>query len=379
MRLHKVQYSEFAGTAREWTLEGLVLGDKNLIVGRNASGKTRTVNVIAGLAHHLRTPGALALIGGNYSIEFDVLGGGTCKYVVVIEESEVISEVFEVDGVVRLARGHGGIGKIWHEALKTDQEFQCPPSLFAAVARRDNIQHSFLEPLHEWADTLRHFQFGTFLGKGSWMLQREGGPDADDRNPEQVVGILIRGKKEYGPSFEKMVIDDMTEINYNLESIAVGAPTSVRTGGMEIMGLLVMERDLEALVDQASMSSGMFRVLSLLIQINYAVLKKKRDVCVLIDDIGEGLDFDRSCRLIELLRNKAEQSDIQLVMTTNDRFVMNLVPLEEWSVLQRKTSHVSVRNFENSKDQFEEFKFTGLSNFSILELDFLNSSHGELH
>ena len=94
----------------------------------------------------------------------------------------------------------------------------------------------------------------------------------------------------------------------------------------------------------------------------------------MIDDIGEGLDFERSWRLIDLLRRKAEDTSIQLVLLTNDRFVMNHVPLDEWSVLQRQGGHVRVRNCENSRDVFEEFKFTGLSNFSFLEMDFVSGS-----
>lgn len=117
------------------------------------------------------------------------------------------------------------------------------------------------------------------------------------------------------------------------------------------------------------MSQGMFRALSILIQVNYARLAD-RSYCILIDDIGEGLDFDRSARLIELLRDKATASSFQLIMATNDRFVMDHVPLEEWTVLQRQGSHVRVLNNANSRDLFEDFKFTGLSNFSFLETDF---------
>ena len=75
---------------------------------------------------------------------------------------------------------------------------------------------------------------------------------------------------------------------------------------------------------------------------------------------------------VQRMRQKAKDSSIQLIMTTNDRFVMNQVPLEDWSVLQRQGSHVRVLNYANSRDLFEEFKFTGLSNFSFLETDFAN-------
>ena len=37
---------------REWALDGLTLFDRNLIVGKNASGKSRTIGVISSLARH---------------------------------------------------------------------------------------------------------------------------------------------------------------------------------------------------------------------------------------------------------------------------------------------------------------------------------------
>ncbi len=53
MYLKSVKYSEYEDDTRAWFLEGLSLGAKNLIVGKNASGKTRTLNVISALANLL--------------------------------------------------------------------------------------------------------------------------------------------------------------------------------------------------------------------------------------------------------------------------------------------------------------------------------------
>src|SRR5262249_48639494 len=152
---------------------------------------------------------------------------------------------------------------------------------------------------------------------------------------------------------------------YYIEEITVQPPVSIRLIGNlpgELVGLTVKEKDLHGVTDQHSMSQGMFRALAIFIHVNYSEMAKKSS-CLLIDDIGEGLDFDRSCRMIDLLREKAETSSVQLILSTNDRFVMNRVPLEEWSYLQRAGSNVRVRNYYNSKEIFEEFKFTGLSNF----------------
>ena len=110
---------------------------------------------------------------------------------------------------------------------------------------------------------------------------------------------------------------------------------------------------------------------SILIQVNYSQMSKNA-TCILVDDIGEGLDFERSWRLIEVLREKADESSVQLILSTNDRFVMNHVPLEEWSVLQCHGALRASADCENSRNVFEEFKFTGLSNFSFLEMDFVS-------
>ena len=65
------------------------------------------------------------------------------------------------------------------------------------------------------------------------------------------------------------------------------------------------ERGSGAYVDQYMLSQGMFRVLSIIIQLNYSELAKTGAIpVVLIDDIGEGLDFDRSYKLIGLLRQR---------------------------------------------------------------------------
>jgi energy-coupling factor transporter ATP-binding protein EcfA2 len=380
MRLESVKYSEFEGSPQEWTLEGLRLGARNLLVGRNATGKTRVLNVISGLASQLAGSTILPLCG-HYEIEF-AHEGKNLRYEVKFDEQKVVLEKFSFDGEVVLDRHQDGAGEILAEAIDGERKtirFQTPPSTLAAVARRDAIQHTFLEPLHVWASSLRLFSFGSPLGKDQWAVYL---PNAstqfDEKNPNQVVQLFRQAEKEFNGDFKDKVLGDMRKLDYDLKELEIGVPVSIRVFGLpgELVGLSVKENGLTGITDQHSMSQGMFRALSLLIQLNYSQLSTKA-TCILIDDIGEGLDFQRSCQLIDLLRQKAERSDIQIILSTNDRFVMNSVPLEEWSVLQRQGGRVKVRNYDNSREVFEEFKFTGLSNFSFLEMDFISGPPAE--
>ena len=117
------------------------------------------------------------------------------------------------------------------------------------------------------------------------------------------------------------------------------------------------------------MSQGMFRAFSVIIQINYSLFTKQPS-CILIDDIGEGLDFARSSALLNLIIEKVKGTATQLIMTTNDRFIMNSVPLEYWIILERRGGQTIHHNYRNSKEMFEDFELTGLSNFDLFSSNY---------
>lgn len=381
LRLKCLSYSERKGDPDAWSIEDLSLHDVNLIVGRNASGKTRTLNVIWNLARHFVEP-AYRVLHGFADATFDH-DGTTYQFRFVLRDGKIAEEQVIVDGDVKLDRTSDGIVTIFAQGENRKLRFHPPETQLAAVLRRDSLQHPFLEPLHDWATRTRHFSFGGSLGRNIVSVEiapQEGQVNVDDRDTMQVLGIFQVGQNRFGSDFVESVIRDMKRLDYDLDRIEIVPPSSLQVmkDGVprtaKVLGL--REPGVAEIVEQRDVSQGMFRVLSLLIQVNYSQLARSSD-CILIDDIGEGLDFERSTELVHLLRDKARESKFQLVMTTNDRFVMNGVPLEEWSVLQRTGSHVRVRNYENSKDRFDEFRFTGLSNFDLLRYDFLSDEPAE--
>ncbi len=82
------------------------------------------------------------------------------------------------------------------------------------------------------------------------------------------------------------------------------------------------------------------------------------------------MDFERSSKLIKLLVNKIKNTPVQLIMATNDRFVMNNVPLKYWAIIQRQGEKCKIFNYENSKEAYEQFEFTGLNNFDFFSSNF---------
>ena len=375
MRLKSLEYSEQMGKPEQWSLQGLSLGEINLLVGKNASGKSRILNVIHNLARAISRQHNLT--SGNFLLIFDN-HGTPLQYELKILEAKIVQEVFTIGDHLRLERGAGGKGKIFADKLKDFIEFQTPDNQLAAVARRDSIQHSFFEPLHQWAESLYYYAFGTTLGKDNFAVfiqSDEQKSEVDPKDSKQVVPIYRKGQHDFGSTFTDAVKEDFTAIGYPIDEVGIAPPRAIRVQGNlpgEFAGMYVKESNLPGITDQYTMSQGMFRALSIIVQVNYSVLADTPS-CILIDDIGEGLDFERSCALIDCLMFKAQSSSVQLLMSTNDRFVMNRVPLEAWSVLDRQGNQVEIHNYSNSKEVFDNFKFTGLNNFDFLAFDYLKA------
>lgn len=376
MFLKSIEYTQFEETPRLWKLEGCTLGNINLIVGKNATGKSKTLNIVNSLANLLSGQHKLKYLSGEYVVEFDN-NGKDVNYILHYENMSIIREELNIDSDNKLKRGKDGIGVIYYDKIDRKIDFQTPPNELATSARRDTIQHPFLEDLHNWGTYLRHYRFATELGQRQLavLIKNKRETAQQTLNPKDtnlVVAMFMEGEEKYSEKFTEKIVEDMNTIGYSLEKIGVHTPESVLIQSnlpTKLVGLYVKESDLSSRTDQMDMSQGMFRALSLIIQIHYSLFTSTPS-CILIDDIGEGLDFERSSALVKLLIERAKNSSVQLIMATNDRFIMNSVPLKYWLAIQRIGGISKIYNQRNSRQLFDDFELTGLNNF-----DFFSSKY----
>jgi AAA15 family ATPase/GTPase len=386
MKLDTFKYIYNRGELDEWKIEECQLNQINLIVGKNATGKSRIVEFMNVLS---------MLLAGNakicanqkkdeWHLFFDRDTEISTEYILRLENGHVIQEKLIIGTQIFIDRDETGEGDIIAEAVGKDKKirFQTPITELAVVKRRDTIQHPFLEGIYQWASSVRFYKFGTQMGKDTLtklpvkidLLKA----NTDFKNYNHVVGIFAIGEHTYKYEFTKAILADMRAIGYNISEIGTRVPRLIEDIFLEdgeqgrkdlLRFLYVKEQDLETVTEQGEMSQGMFRVLSLLIQVNYSLLSDKPS-CIIIDDIGEGLDFQRSSAIIKLLIEKAKTGLIQLIMTTNDENIMNGVPLEYWSVIERQPGVAKLHNYANSPEQFEQFKHIGLNNFDFFASEF---------
>jgi energy-coupling factor transporter ATP-binding protein EcfA2 len=379
MKLQKLSFVEFPGQPPEWKFDDFTLGQINLVVGRNSVGKSRLLSVISNFGKMLTGEIKEPPYDGRFEALFSE-DQNTWTYDVKYDHSEIVHETLIYNGKDVLMRGKGGIGQIDaknFEDKEVRMRFKTPLRQLGVVSKRDSFQHPYLDGLYEWGHALRHFQFGSEMGPHNLAIAlavKGLNVEIDEKNTSSLVPIYdLAIRQPYGEELKQTVMADMETLGYHITELGIRKPAYNAGMGTlmgDFVGLCAKEQELDVMTDQPNMSQGMFRTLSLLIQTTHYMMSNKSG-CILIDDIGEGLDFERSCILIDLLREKAKRSSFQLIMSTNNRFVMNRVPLEEWCVLERTKGHVRVRNYANSAAAFEEFKITGLSNFDLFATNFL--------
>ena len=375
MYLQNFSFRENAGQKIEWLIDNVKLGEINLMVGKNSSGKTRTLNALSDLVAMLKGEGTSASGPVSYELKFRN-GEAFMNYELEYDLETIRMERLYMGEELVLERGEDGRGLIKYESTPGSifLEFEIPHDRLACYAKRDRLQHPFIEIIHGWAISLRRFDFSSDLGKTKYALKSSYEAKEIDFSitGNSLVPVITVASAEF-PEFRKMVLQDMHEINYPLEDFGIiHFSERFSQADQDRYAVYTSEEGLEKQVTQRDMSQGMFRAFSVLIQINYYILCRKKGF-VIIDDIGEGLDFARAKQLVQLLIKKAQPAGIQLIMSTNDSFIMNAVDIEHWAVIVREGNKISLFNYENSKEIFEEFKFTGLNNFDFYASEFFRS------
>jgi len=370
MILKALKYIRYEGEPREWRITDkdedinsfVDFGNINFFVGKNASGKSRSLTVIKEIGEFFA--GKRDLQDALFHAEsFDALfedGEDVYEYLLTYKERRIVAESLRVNR-------HEILNREKRIIIDLDRNKQLPfpddiASPFVYCLGQMNIP--YFSNLALWGKLLRNYLFSNELEKRSFASDyRKLDMSPTDTNSTVYLGYTFyRGYEDFGEAYISEIKDCMHLVGY--ENITNIEMRESKKG----FGLYI-EEDGRYTISQMQMSQGLFRVLALFIRLVYYIMSK-RSICILIDDVGEGLDFERSKAMVNTMAKKINDSNIQLFMTTNDRYVMNQIPLRYWSVIERKESKSIFHNYFNSKEIFDDFKYTGLNNFDFLTTDF---------
>lgn len=357
MILTHIDFYENKEKETYWEIRNVHFGMFNLVIGLNATGKTRLINVISNLVKMLsrKTP---HLLNGNWILAYKNRNNNdTYHYTIDISDGIVHQEEITINDTPVLQR-QKETGRIFSYASKTMIDFHPPEQELTLYVRRDVKEFPFLEEILTWANRFHGYRF-SMTNPHQITIPSNG--DALLENLSTTPYLLLEALKD--SEIVQAIIDDFSLIGYPIETVSV---QSTRFPGVpaDVFVSFVKEKGLACETSQMNMSQGMYRAFSLVVIIQH-LLKLRQECTVVIDDLGEGLDFERSSKITGLLFEKIKDSNIQLIITSNDRFLINTVDIQYLNLLERNGHVVESYNYANSKEKFDEFRFTGLNTFDF--------------
>lgn len=343
--------SSFGYKEPGWDLSELApLKSVNLLVAKNATGKTRTIRALQNVTAFLQQK---ENYGGIRTFETKLVfqdfenSEFRLEYSFGLKDGVVEKERLTVNGHVLITRSKT-IAKYQKDTIN-------PPSEKLIVqVRRDKNSYPEIEQLMQWAEGVTSVS-------------------CSDINPFTII-ITNKFLNPWGfselvealtPQELKKVLSCAKRLGYNITSIK----TIEATAGIKLVQ--VKERYISNNMVDVQLSSGMLRTLYLLCFI-YVVKHSSKLSMLLVDDMGEGLDYRRSKDLGNLIFNDCEKNGLQLIASSNDAFMMDVVDIANWQILRRKGTKVSVINQSKSPKLFSSFRMTGLSNFDLFSSDFID-------
>ena len=325
----------------------------NLLVGKNASGKTRTIRAMQNVTNFLQMK---SIVLGETSFKTKLTfvkpqqDGWCLVYLFEVVNGKVLSEQLTVNGRILIKRDS-------EKAVFMGQTINPPTERLVVQVRRDRDAYPEVEALMEWAEGVIFISCSNI--NLFTLILSNATPIVNPLPFSTLVDSLTKDDKKAVIAFAKRLgyeVKDMTTVN------AVG----------EMRLVVVNERYVKEPIMEFQLSSGMMRVLYILCFLEYVKHEAKHSL-LLIDDLGEGLDYMRASLLGKKVFDECDNEQLQMIASSNDSFMMDVVDISKWQIVRRKNSKLVVLNQTNWPGLFDAFRMTGLSNFDLFSSDYIDN------
>ncbi len=318
----------------------------NLIVGKNSAGKSKTLRSLFYTVFYIRN-----LVDMPWEFEpnmtFKDEDGNQISYTFRIEEGIIKYEQLMANERLIIERDE-------HHSIIGAETINPPANRLILQVRRDTDKYPDIEKIIQWCENSYYLTFNEIE-----LHQGKTSPFSLNDDKYNIYTMLRTMTGSWRDSFKASA----KLVGYDIFGIDAQPIANEEQ-------MIITELGVPVPLLRLGMSKGMYRVLYLLVFMEY-VKQHQYPTAIFIDDFCEGLDFERANRFGKMFFQFCEDNNIQLFVTSNDRFLMNVVDISKWTILYRENSKVLNVNSTSNPKIFEKFSFTGLNNFDLFSSDFI--------
>ena len=185
---------------------------------------------------------------------------------------------------------------------------------------------------------------------------------------ENLSSAVLNWKKKF-PDVYNSLLKEYKKFFQDIEDISSEEFTTPDGGVFEM--LAIKERGVRDVVAATYVSSGMLRILSLLALPMCRHLSKHAEELgfdfnpsmIVIDEIDNGLDYERTGHIIDYLDSEA--AFVQVIFSSHSPVVCNFVSPERWRIFNRTASSVNITNPLDVKETREMIEKSKSANWDV--------------
>ncbi len=343
------------GHEAHWKLDGLKLSQFAILTGRNGVGKSRTCNVITNTIKSIA--GRIGLQLGNKRIVIDTAENTSFEVIINTEQNSSNNLFIKEEKLFQIVNDERKFlfdrNNIYDSNISQTVQYSPPDNMLTFHVRRDKVSHPFIE---EILREISKFHFVNFdepkmLAVGKLLEKHLPMEMLPSMTPICFEQFVTEDKK-------KIILDQINSVGFLIEDIFVLSTVVAARGETQKVPMLYLkEKQVSSPYSIIQASSGMMKMIFLIVTLNLI----ESGSCILIDNIGDGLDYRRSIEAMRILEDKAKET--QIIISTNNEFLLNQTDIRNWNILHRNGSVVKAYNYSNNKEKLIKFSDSGLSNY----------------
>jgi len=336
--------------------------DLSVIIGDNAAGKTRTINLLFNIAIMHKQPKPRFL--GQHSIifydddkkyKYDFVISNSAGKTIVVQDSIRMTSPKET---VFFDRSEG---VLFNEVSRENEKYSPLEDELSINYVKDTQKHATLLKIKEHLSQFKKLDYSLGVSFQFAILKS---PDVLMSEPDGTLldAAISNISKNYPDKFAT-INQHFRTMFPTVESITIGP--HLLNPQVVFETILIKESFLKNPYPFFEASSGMIKALALL-----SILFSPLDAsCVLIDELENSLDHKRLSALADII--KGASTGKQILITTHSPVLANLFGLEHWIIVRRhdtRTKFYRVKIDEHLKSLIK----MNVENYSLYVQDLMN-------
>lgn len=360
LKLNSYKVEELEGIEIHWKTDLITFDNFNLIIGKNASGKSQLFqrfNFLK-LVHSKdgQTPNIRTTV--DFSLTFkDSENSSIINYKLKVMPNQEVEETIKNE-TLNITLFSSSDKKFYDESKKTHVSHLFPKK-HSVTKFVSDLEGNFptLKKLGDFFDGVKLLRTDRY---NPTQLSPVLGQMVPDENLNNLGAVVLTWKQQNHVLYNELLSTYKTFFDGINDLIPVQQPN------LPFPFLGFSEKLVKWTVSQTDCSMGMLRVLGIIaLSISIDPKTGKIPSLIIIDEIDNGLDYENVGAIIEYLIERSSGS--QVIFSSHSPVVCNFVPPKNWRVFSRKGSHVQVKVPTETKETLDLIKSSKMSNWEIYQ------------